>query len=104
MITMEFDFLSDISFLIEELIVVGAIGGLAYLINHYRNKAKEIKVVLKKLKEVRDETWQINRAIVIMAKLIDEQVRRAHPDEPHTELEDITKEILTRALFEHNNK
>ena len=102
--TMEFDFLNDISFLIEELIVVGVIAGLAYLINHYRNKSKEFVKIRKEHKDLRDEVWQINRAIVIMAKLIDEQVKRAHPDEPHTELEDITKEILTRAIFEHNNK
>ena len=104
MTTMEFDFLSDISFLVEELIVVGIIGGLAFLINHYRNKASENNKLKGKVKELRDEVWQINKAIVIMAKLIDEQVKRAHPEDRHTELEDITKEILTRALFEHNNK
>jgi len=102
--TMEFDFLSDISFLVEELIVVGVIGTLAFLLNHFRNKAKEADKTKRQVKDLRNEIWQVNRAIVIMAKLIDEQVKRAHPEERHTELEDITKEILTRALFEHNNK
>jgi len=104
MTTMEFDFLSDISFLIEELIVVGVIAALAFLVNHFRSKSKETNKLKRQLKDLRDEVWQVNRALVIMAKLIDEQVKRAHPEERHTELEDITKEILTRALFEHNNK
>jgi len=101
---MEFDFLSDISFLIEELIVVGVIGGLAYCINHYRNKSKQTTEFAKKLKALRDEVWQMNRTLIIMATIIDTGTKRLHPNEPHTELEDIAKELLTRAVFEHNNK
>jgi len=101
---MEFDFLGDISFLIEELIVVGIIGALAYLVNHFRSKSSEIAKLKVKVKTNRDEIWQVNKALIIMAKLIDEQVRKAHPEQSHTELEDIAKEILTRALFEHDKE
>jgi len=101
---MEFDFLGDISFLIEELIVVGVIAALAYFVNHYRSKSGEIAKLKVKVKTNRDEIWQANKALIVMAKLIDEQVKHAHPNEHHTELEDIAKEILTRAIFEHDKE
>lgn len=97
------DILGNIEFLIEEIIVIGIIACLGWLINHFRNKAKDVGKLRKQISLLDVASFNQDKAILVIAKLIDEQSKRAHPNE-HTELLGITKEILKRANMSNNNK
>ena len=95
----EFDFIGDIGFLVEEIIIVAALATLTYLVNHFRNKGKDIGKIKSDLNKLKTKQINLQRTIVVMTKLIDDQTKHAHPD-VHMELEDIIKEMLTDAVLE----
>jgi len=97
------DILGDLSFLVEELIIIGIIGVLGWLINHYRNKAKDVAKLRKRVESLQLASVNQDKAIMVIVKLIDEQSKRLHPKE-HIELQVIAKEILERANVSNNNK
>ena len=97
------DILGDLSFLVEELIIIGIIGILGWLINHYRNKAKDVAKLRKKVESLHLASINQDKAIMVIVNLIDEQSKRLHPKE-HIELQAIAKEILKRANIGNNNK
>lgn len=97
------DVLGDISFLVEELIVAGIIGGLVLLINHFRNKGKDMEKLKKQIKELQLSSANQDKALMVIVKLIDEQSKKVHPKE-HTELQGIAKEILTRVIMSNGSK
>ena len=97
------DIIGDLSFLVEELIVIGIIGVLGWLINHFRNKAKDAGKLKKRCNALELASLNQDKAIMVIAKLIDEQSKRAHPKE-HTELQGIAKEILKRASMSNDHK
>jgi len=89
---METGFLDDLGFLVEEIVVIGIIGILGWLINHFRNKSKDVN---KLRREVRD----VRKALILSATLNDEQAKKLHPKE-FIEFEGIIKDMLNDT---HNN-
>jgi len=59
-------------------------------------KAKEeadYKTIKKQIELLRKAVWRQNKTILIMAKLLDDQVEKSHP-ELNSALEDIASELL----------
>jgi len=100
---MVWDFLGDIGFLVEEIIVVIIIATLTYLMNYFRLKSKDSKKLDKKLVKLSLRQNNLQKVFVLMAKLIDDQSKRAHPD-VHTELEGIIKEMLMDSILTNGNR
>lgn len=97
------EFLGDLSGLIEKVIIIVVIGGLGWIINHFRNKAKDMGKLRKKIEQLQIDSIDQDKAIMVIAKLIDVQSKKLHPKE-HIELQGIAKEILTKANRNNNNK
>jgi len=63
---------------------------LAHKLKH-RADAKREK--MDEIADMRKAIWRLQKTIIILAKILDEQVAKAHP-ELQTELEGIVKELL----------
>ena len=96
---MQIGFLDDISFLFEEIIVIGILGILGWLINHFRNKAKDVEKLRKEVRDIRDKELQARKVMILLATLTDEQAKKLHPKE-FIEFEGIIKDMLNDR---HNN-
>ena len=68
------------------ILITVAIGVGGFLANSFR---KHLGVVA----EIQKTQWRIAKAIILMAKMIDDQVEREHP-KTNSELEDIVRELL----------
>jgi len=90
---MEFGLLNDISFLFEEIVVIGIIGILGWLINHFRNKAKDVNKLRKEVRDIRNRVLQNRKVMILLATLTDEQAKKLHPKE-FIEFEGIIKDML----------
>ena len=79
----------------EGAIVGGVVSGAVGIFGWWLKKRS---VSNKDHKDVVDEQskaiWRLQKTIIILAKILDEQVARAHP-ELQTELEGIAKELLS---------
>ena len=59
-------------------------------------KAKEeadYKMIKEQIELLRKSVWRLNKTLLIMAKLLDDQMEKSHP-ELNSTLEDITSELL----------
>lgn len=99
---MQIGFLDNISFLFEEIIIIGIIGIMGWLINHFRNKGKDIVKLRKEVYNLRGRQLQLQQALIILVTLTDEQVKKIHPKE-FMEFEGIIKEVLNDVNFTLNN-
>ncbi len=87
----------DISYLftVQGAIIGAAVSGILGILGWWLKKRS---VSNKEHKDVADEQskaiWRLQKTIIILAKILDEQVARAHP-ELQTELEGIAKELLS---------
>jgi len=97
------DVIGNLSFLVEEIIIVAIIGALTYFMNYFRVKSKDAHKMGDKLKKVSLRQNNLQKVFVLMAKLIDDQSKRAHP-QVHTELEGIIKEMLSDSILTNGNK
>ena len=100
---MALDFITSLSFLVEEIIIVAIIGVLTYFMNYFRVKSKDSKKLGEKLLKLSNRQNNLQKVFVLMAKLIDDQSKRAHP-EVHTELEGIIKEMLSDSILTNGNR
>jgi len=86
----------DLGFILtfEGAIVGGAVSGCVGLLGWWLKKRSQTRT---KHKDIVDEQskaiWRLQKTIIILAKIMDDQVARAHP-ELQTELEGIAKELL----------
>ncbi len=82
-------------FTVQGAIIGGIISGTLGILGWWLKKRS---VSSKEHKDVADEQskaiWRLQKTIIILAKILDEQVARAHP-ELQTELEGIAKELLS---------
>ncbi len=87
----------DISYLftVQGAIIGAVVSGTLGILGWWLKKRS---VSSKEHKDVADEQskaiWRLQKTIIILAKILDEQVSRAHP-ELQTELEGIAKELLS---------
>lgn len=56
-------------------------------------KMNEFEEAENKLEELRKSIWRVNKTVLIMAKILDENTEKNHP-ELNTNLEDIATELL----------
>jgi hypothetical protein len=77
------------------MIVIGlaitAISGA--IIGHFRTKSKCLQSMSEHIEVLSKRSFRIEKAIIILARMIDEQTDKAHP-ELHTDLDGLIKEIL----------
>jgi H+/gluconate symporter-like permease len=83
-------------------LVVATIGGIfmAYIRRRWTNNdlkknsiIKRNEDIAKKLESFEKSIWRINKTVLIMAKIIDDQTEKAHGD-LNSSLEDIATELL----------
>lgn len=77
------------------MIIIGlAITGITgSIIGYFRTKSKCIQKMNDKIDIISKRSFRIEKAIIILARMIDEQTDKAHP-ELHTDLDGLIKEIL----------
>lgn len=61
-------------------------------VNREKNERME-KEMQEKIREIQKSIWRIEKTVLIMAKILDEQIDKEHP-ELMSNLEDIAKELL----------
>ena len=72
-------------------IITAGIGGLVYWLKaRATKKTQHINDVV----DLKKAVWRLTKTVLILAKLVDKNTRRAHP-ELDTELEDIARELLS---------
>jgi DNA-binding MarR family transcriptional regulator len=62
-------------------------------VNREKNERME-KEMQEKIREIQKSIWRIEKTVLIMAKILDEQIDKEHP-ELMSNLEDIAKELLS---------
>ena len=87
------DIIGDIGFLVEEVIIASVLGGLGYLVAHFRKKGNDVNKLRDELEKIRKIQWRISKTVIILTKLIDERSNKLHKDIP-SDLEDIAKELI----------
>ena len=86
----------DLGFILtfEGAIVGGAISGCVGLLGWWLKKRSQTRTDHKDMVDEQSKAiWRLQKTIIILAKIMDDQVARAHP-ELQTELEGIAKELL----------
>ena len=86
----------DLGFILtfEGAIVGGAISGCVGLLGWWLKKRSQANSEHRDIVDEQSKAiWRLQKTIIILAKILDEQVSRAHP-ELQTELEGIAKELL----------
>jgi hypothetical protein len=83
-------------------LIVTVIGGIivSSIRSKYRNSAEKtkedkelIKELIKMVQAQKKDIWRLNKTVLIMAKIIDDQTTKNHPELTAT-LEDIATELL----------
>ena len=77
----------------EEILIIIFLGVGGYVINYFRKRSKCLDTLTDEMMDLKKSQWRISKAIIIMAKLLDEQTEKAHP-EMSVELEEIARELL----------
>ena len=86
----------DLGFILtlEGAIVGGAVSGMIGIFGWWLKKRSVSNSEHKNIVDEQSKAiWRLQKTIIILAKILDEQVARAHP-ELQTELEGIAKELL----------
>lgn len=88
------------------LTIIGAflsagVGGLTIWLKKKSNKKRDHMDDITDLKKA---VWRLNKTVLILAKLLDNKTRKAHPD-IDSELEEIARELLSSndALLDENS-
>jgi len=63
------------------------------IIGHFRTKSKCLQKMSENIEVLSKRSFRIEKAMIILARMIDEQTDKAHP-ELHTDLDGLIKEIL----------
>lgn len=77
------------------MIIIGlAITGITgTIVGYFRTRSKCLREMQKDLSEMSKRNFRIEKAIIILARMVDEQTDKAHP-ELNTDLDGLIKEIL----------
>ncbi len=75
------------------LLGVGATIAGTIIAQRLKHRADVRKEKKDEIADMRKAIWRLQKTIIILAKILDEQVAKAHP-ELQTELEGIVKELL----------
>ena len=77
------------------MIIIGlAITGVTgTIVGYFRTRSKCLREMQKDLSDMSKRNFRIEKAIIILARMIDEQTDKAHP-ELNTDLDGLIKEIL----------
>ncbi len=78
----------------EEVVVAISIGVGAYIVHYFRKRGDAIAKLNAEIEKLHRTQWRTAKTLLILAKLIDDQTKKEHPDIT-TELEDIARELLT---------
>ncbi len=79
---------------LEGAIVGGLISGAVGIFGWWLRKRSQTRTEHKDIVDEQSKAiWRLQKTIIILAKIMDDQVARAHP-ELQTELEGIAKELL----------
>jgi len=76
------------------LVVAGVLGALGLIRNSMKSRSNETQVLKDETVRLRKLNWRNTKALIILAKLIDEQTETYH-DGSRSELEEIIKEIIS---------
>ncbi|KKM94765.1 hypothetical protein LCGC14_1195020 [marine sediment metagenome] len=83
--------------IIVGIIISSISGAIIALLNRKWKKRDERKDMVEEntetIKDIQKSIWRLNKTVLIMAKLLDDQTTRIHP-ELSTGLEDIASELL----------
>ncbi len=80
----------------ELFLVLLGVGGTiigTIIAQRLKHRAEARKEKRDEIEDMRKAIWRLQKTIIILAKILDEQVAKAHP-ELQTELEGIVKELL----------
>jgi|TARA_R110002110_G_scaffold113247_4_gene281060 hypothetical protein len=83
-------FLESTIMIIIGLTITGISGGI---IGFFRTRSKCLQKMSEHIEVLSKRSFRIEKAIIILARMIDEQTDKAHP-ELHTDLDGLIKEIL----------
>ena len=77
------------------MIIIGlAITGIAgSILGYFRTRSKCLREMQKDISDMSKRNFRIEKAIIILARMVDEQTDKAHP-ELNTDLDGLIKEIL----------
>lgn len=77
------------------MIIIGlAITGIAgSVLGYFRTRSKCLREMQKDISDMSKRNFRIEKAIIILARMVDEQTDKAHP-ELNTDLDGLIKEIL----------
>lgn len=77
------------------MIIIGlAITGVTgTIVGYFRTRSKCLREMQQDISEMSKRNFRIEKAIIILARMIDEQTDKAHP-ELNTDLDGLIKEIL----------
>lgn len=87
---MESEILLNTIMVIIGLAITGITGGI---IGYFKTKSLCIQNISNNLEILSKRSFRIEKAMIILARMIDEQTNKAHP-ELHTDLDGLIKEIL----------
>ena len=77
------------------MIIIGlAITGIAgSILGYFRTRSKCLREMQKDISDMSKRNFRIEKAIIILARMVDEQTDKVHPD-LNTDLDGLIKEIL----------
>ena len=77
------------------MIIIGlTITGIAgSILGYFRTRSKCLREMQKDISDMSKRNFRIEKAIIILARMVDEQTDKAHP-ELNTDLDGLIKEIL----------
>ena len=78
--------------------ISGGVAGMFVLLKRRSQQKEEHHEDVENLKKA---VWRLNKTVIILAKLLDEKSKKAHP-ELSSELEEIAKELLSNDSQEKN--
>ncbi len=83
--------------------IIGAIisGGLAGMFVLLKKRSQNKEEHHEDVENLKKAVWRLNKTVIILAKLLDEKSKKAHP-ELSSELEEIAKELLSNDTQDNN--
>jgi len=83
--------------------IIGAMisGGVAGVFVLLKRRAQQKEEHHEDVENLKKAVWRLNKTVIILAKLLDEKSKKAHP-ELSSELEEIAKELLSNDTQDNN--
>jgi len=78
----------------REIIIAVVLAVGAYIANYFRKRGDCINKLNNQMEKLTRTQWRTAKTLLILAKLIDDQTKKEHPDIA-IELEEIARELLS---------